>query len=94
MTKTTLKHSEQVRDHFDDRWSQYNGFYEPSSRFHRWLNHVFRKAVYARRDQVLTLAKQFNCRSSWTLAAVAVTTRLGGHYMAFSACTAWNSLRR
>ena len=63
MTKTTLKHSEQVRDHFDDRWSQYNGFYEPSSRFHRWLNHVFRKAVYARRDQVLTLAKQFNCRS-------------------------------
>ena len=63
MPTTATQHDEQVRGYFDQRMSDYDGFYEPASRTHQLFNRVFRKAVYARRDQALELAKSFDCNS-------------------------------
>jgi predicted TPR repeat methyltransferase len=41
--------------------ADYDAFYEPPSAFRRWFNRVFRKAVYLRRDEVLTLAERYGC---------------------------------
>ncbi len=63
MTRDTSEHTEKVREYFDARMADYDAFYDPPSAVARWFNRVFRKAVYLRRDQVLTLARQFQCRT-------------------------------
>ena len=60
---TSDKHATQVRDYFDSRVDAYDAFYEPPSRFERWFNRVFRKAVFMRRDQTVTLAQRYGCRT-------------------------------
>jgi predicted TPR repeat methyltransferase len=52
-----------VQGYFDARKANYDAFYEPPSRFGRWFNRVFRKAVYLRRDEVLHLAKRYACKT-------------------------------
>jgi cyclopropane fatty-acyl-phospholipid synthase-like methyltransferase len=63
MTTTTVQHKKKIRTFFDERTAQYDGFYEPRSAWHRWFNRTFRKAVYTRRDEVVTLARRFGCQS-------------------------------
>lgn len=63
MPSDTSEHSSKVREYFDARVADYDAFYEPDSALRRWFNRVFRKAVYARRDQVLTLAQRHDCKT-------------------------------
>lgn len=63
MERDTSEHTQKVRGYFNARMSDYDAFYEPPSAAHRWFNRVFRKAVYLRRDEVLALARRFNCKS-------------------------------
>ena len=63
MSNETFQHDTQVRDYFEARTAEYDAFYEPSSRIERSFNRVFRKAVYLRRDEVITIANRFGCRS-------------------------------
>ena len=60
---TDPTHDEQVREYFDTRVADYDAFYEEPSSFGRWFNRVFRQPVYQRRDQVLTLARRYGCKS-------------------------------
>jgi ubiquinone/menaquinone biosynthesis C-methylase UbiE len=57
------KHDEQVRDFFDAWVASYDAFYEEPSLLGRWFNRVFRKGVYLRREAVLTLAREYGCKS-------------------------------
>ena len=61
MTQDSSEHTTKVRSYFDDRAADYDAFYEPPSRFERWFSRVFRKGVYLRRDQALTLALKHGC---------------------------------
>ena len=63
MSDKASQHDTLVRNYFDARTSQYDAFYEPGSRLERWFNRVFRKAIFLRRDEVLTLAERFKCES-------------------------------
>ena len=63
MSNETFQHDTQVRDYFEARTAEYDAFYEPSSRIERSFNRVFRKAVYLRRDEIITIANRFGCRS-------------------------------
>ena len=56
-------HSTKVRHFFDERVAAYDAFYEEPTKFGRWFNRTFRKAVYLRRDHTATLAKQYGCRT-------------------------------
>lgn len=58
-----VQHTQEIRGYFDARSNDYDAFYEPRSGFERWFNHVFRKGVYRRRDEVLNLAQKYNLRS-------------------------------
>ena len=60
---TDSRHTVRVRDYFDGRAADYDAFYDPPSRFERWFNRVFRKAVYLRRDQALAVALEHGCRT-------------------------------
>jgi SAM-dependent methyltransferase len=52
-----------VQSYFDARKADYDAFYEPSSLPARWFNRVFRRAVFLRRDEVLRLARDYNCKT-------------------------------
>lgn len=56
-------HSTKVRHFFDERVAAYDAFYEEPTKFGRWFNRTFRKAVYLRRDHTATLAKQYDCKT-------------------------------
>ena len=57
------EHTEKVHGFFDARVAAYDAFYDPPSRFNRWFNRVFRKAVFMRRDQTVVLARQYGCKT-------------------------------
>jgi SAM-dependent methyltransferase len=57
------QHDVQVRDYFDARVAAYDAFYDPPSPVLRAFNRVFRKAVYLRRDQALTVHQRHGCRT-------------------------------
>ncbi len=61
--QSASEQTEKVREFFDDRVTQYDAFYDEPSRFGRWFNRVFRRAVYLRRDHALTLARRYACRT-------------------------------
>ena len=63
MPQDTFDHTVKVRDYFDDRVAAYDAFYDQPSRFGRWFNRTFRKAVYLRRDQTAILAGRHHCRT-------------------------------
>lgn len=63
MTQADSQHTVQVRDYFDRRVANYDAFYDPPSRLLRAFNRVFRKDVYRRRDQALTVALEHGCRT-------------------------------
>src|SRR5262249_50207667 len=63
VTPDTSEHAGRVRRYFDERVADYDTFYEPPYAAVRAFNRVFRKAVYLRRDQVITLARQYGCRT-------------------------------
>jgi len=63
VARDSCEHRRKVRGYFDERMADYDAFYEPPSAFWRWFNHAFRKAVYLRRDEVLTLAERYGCRT-------------------------------
>jgi len=63
VTPDTSEHAAKVRDYFDHRVAAYDAFYEEPSRFGRWFNRTFRKAVYMRRDQTTALADRYGCRT-------------------------------
>lgn len=63
MQSGTAEHNDQVREFFDDRVAAYDAFYDELSPFRRWFNRTFRKAVYLRRNHVITLAKRYGCRT-------------------------------
>ena len=63
MPENSVKHDSQVRDYFEAHVADYDAFYEPGSGLQRWFNRLFRKAVYLRRDEVLNLARRFDCRT-------------------------------
>ncbi|MCZ6699407.1 MAG: class I SAM-dependent methyltransferase [Planctomycetota bacterium] len=59
----TSEHSAKVQSYFDHRVADYDAFYDQPSAFWRWFNRTMRKAVYYRRDQTVTLAQKYGCRS-------------------------------
>jgi len=63
MPQDSSKHEAKVQDFFDKRVDAYDAFYKPHSAFERSFSHVFRKAVYLRRDQVPIIAQQHGCKS-------------------------------
>lgn len=63
MSTQPSRHDVLVRDYFDGRVAEYDAFYDPPSRFQRWFNRVFRKAVYLRRDQALAVALRHDCKT-------------------------------
>ncbi len=63
MAQDSSEHTRKVRRYFDARMADYDAFYDPPSAFGRWFNRVLRKAVYLRRDRVLALARQVECKS-------------------------------
>jgi SAM-dependent methyltransferase len=63
VTQDTSEHAAKVRGFFDARVAAYDAFYDPPSRFARWFNAIFRRAVFLRRDHTLTLARRYGCRT-------------------------------
>ena len=63
MSEKAAQHDAQVHGYFDARVGQYDAFYEPTSRFERWFNRNFRKAVYLRRNEVATIAERYGCET-------------------------------
>ena len=63
MPQDISDHTVKVRDYFDERMAAYDAFYDEPSRFGRWFNRTFRKAVYLRRDQTAILAERYQCRT-------------------------------
>jgi SAM-dependent methyltransferase len=63
VTPDNSKHTVLVRDYFDARVADYDGFYDSPSWWARTFNRLFRKAVYLRRDQALTVTLRHGCRT-------------------------------
>ncbi len=63
MTSTQIQDRDKVQTFFDTHVADYDAFYEQPSAFGRWFNRVFRKAIQLRRDEVVTLAKEYDCKT-------------------------------
>jgi len=63
MTSTRIQDRDRVQTFFDTHVTDYDAFYEQPSAFGRWFNRVFRKGVQMRRDEVVTLAKKYGCKT-------------------------------